>query len=153
MDMTVNTVRDKIWQTAITLAVNGVDDHPEIESEFGCDAIREHYLSAYDGDGFSKDDLIARVDAGDRTVHDVLKTMVEMGLLRTTPRRLPRLREDSNGYKTTSREVTVYHASGDLASSDGVETSDLIGYDQVDVTDRDTPDSATVDALREQTGI
>jgi len=153
MDMTVNTVRDKIWQTAITLAVNGVDDHPEIESEFGCDAIREHYLSAYDGDGFSKNDLIARVDAGDRTVHDVLKTMVEMGLLRTTPRRLPRLREHSNGYKTTRREVTVYHASGDLASSDGVETSDLIGYDQVDVTDRDTPDSATVDALREQTGI
>jgi hypothetical protein len=139
--MAKHTTRDQIWKTAIDLAVNGVDDRAEIPSAFDI---------SYDDDvGFIKNDLLERVDAGDRTAHDVLKTMVDMGLLGEDQRALYRPFENSHGLEKAKRvTLTVYYPSGDLAD-DPVDTSELMGSE---LCSSDT-DPEDVEALRDKVGI
>jgi hypothetical protein len=139
--MAKHTTRDQIWQTAIDLAVNGVEDRW---------APPDNRYTSYDYDvGVIKNDLLKRVDAGDRTVHDVLKTMVDMGLLGEEQRQVYRRYENKNGYEKWRRvTLTVYYAAGDLAD-DPVETSDLMGSEPYS---SDT-DSEDVEALREEVGL
>lgn len=125
--MTKATVRDKVWNTAIDLAVNGVRNHPELEDAELDDVLLDIVRSSNEGEGFIKNDVRHRVEASDRTIHDVLKTMVDMQLLAATPRRLRRVvkRDLKNGTKTVN--VTVYHPAGDLRHGETLEEADLIG--------------------------
>jgi hypothetical protein len=139
--MVKNTVRDQIWEAAISLAVGGLDERPDLGHEW--------YNSSYEGVGFVKDDLLERADAGDRTVHDVLKTMVDMGLLGERRRALYRPYENPHGIEKAKRvTLTVYYAAGELASG-SVDYSELIGYDRpsADVDEDDLED------IREKVGI
>lgn len=139
--MAKHTTRDQIWQTAIDLAVNGVEDRPDMGHEF--------WNNSYDGVGFLKNDLLERVDAGDRTAHDVLKTMVDVGHLGEEQRTLYRPYLNDWGNKKARRvALTVYYAAGDLAD-DPVDTSDLMGSEPYS---SDT-DSEDVEALREKVGL
>jgi len=139
--MAKHTTRDQIWQTAIDLAVNGVDDRAEIPSTFDI---------SYDDDvGFVKNDVLERADAGDRTVHDVLKTMVDVGLLGEEKRTVYRPYQNSLGVDKAKRvALTVYYPSGDLAD-DPVDTSELMGSEPIS-GDTDREDA---EALREKVGL
>jgi hypothetical protein len=139
--MAKHTTRDQIWQTAIDLAVNGVDDRADMGHEF--------WNASYAGVGFLKNDVLERLDAGDRTVHDVLKTMVDVGLLGEEQRTLYRPYQNSNGLEKAKRvALTVYYPSGDLAD-DPVDTSELMGSEPIS-GDTDPED---VEALREEVGL
>jgi len=123
--MTKTTVRDHIWNAAIDLAVNGLDTIPGENAEI--EEAGEWYKQSYDGVGFTKKELFDRVEAGERTVHDVLKTMVEMGLLGESERRLKRLKTNKHDVvKTEHVYNTVYYPAGDIATEE-VGESDLIG--------------------------
>lgn len=139
--MAKNTVRDQVWEAAISLAVGGLDERPDLGGEW--------YNASYDGVGFVKDDLLERVDASDRTVHDVLKTLVDMGLLGERQRVLYRPYENSHGLEKAKRvTLTVYYPNGELASG-SVDYSELIGSDPPsgDV------DEDAVEDIREKAGI
>jgi hypothetical protein len=119
------TVRDRIWNATIDLAVNGLDTPPGENTEI--EEAGEWYKQSYDGVGFTKKELFDRVEAGERTVHDVLKTMVEMGLLGESERRLRRLKTNKHDLIKTERVYnTVYYPAGDIATEE-VEESELIG--------------------------
>jgi len=139
--MAKHTTRDQIWEAAIDLAVNGVDDRAEIPSAFDI---------SYDDDvGFVKNDVLERADAGDRTVHDVLKTMVDVGLLGEQQRTVYRPYQNSLGVDKAKRvTLTVYYPSGDLAD-DPVNTSELMGSEPIS-GDTDPED---VESLREKVGL
>jgi len=127
--MTTNTVRDEVWSTVIKLA-GDTFAAPEAVAEGDLDD--DFSRRAYTGVGVTKPTVCERGDAGDRTVHDVLKTMVEYGLLDSTPRRLPhavpreRLRDSQ-----TRQETTVYYPAGELADAPVAE-DELIGYSPID---------------------
>jgi|APHM01.1.fsa_nt_gi hypothetical protein len=72
--MAKNTQRDRVWVTALK------------------------------SDNFTKHDIINRADAGDRTVHDVLKTMIDAELLNQTTECCKVERGDN----MVIQEVTVY---------------------------------------------
>jgi|APHM01.1.fsa_nt_gi hypothetical protein len=130
------TIRDQTWKATIDLAVNGLDKPPGTETEI--EAAGEWYNEAYEGVGFTKNELLDRVDAGDRTVHDVLKTMVKMGLLCESERRLRRLMKPGKTGNTDTVYNTVYYPAGDIATEE-VKKSDLIGWS---VPGTDTDDEA-----------
>jgi len=62
------------------------------------------WIAALRQDEFTKYDIAESVDAGSRTVHDVLKTMVDADLLTETEDRRKVDRDDSQMWST----VTVY---------------------------------------------
>jgi len=127
--MTTNTVRDEVWSTVIKLA-GDTFAAPEAVAEGDLDD--DFSRESYTGVGVTKPVVCERVDGGDRTVHDVLKTMVEYGLLDSTPRRLPhavpreRLRDSQ-----TRQETTVYYPAGELADAPVAE-DELIGSSPID---------------------
>ena len=125
--MTTDTVRDEVWSTIIKLAGERVAA-PEALEEGDLGFWREYYT----GVGVTKSIVCERVDAGDRTVHDVLKTMVEYGLLDSTTRSLVHgvARERKHDFRTR-QDTTVYYPAGDLADTPVAE-DDLIGYSPTD---------------------
>jgi len=70
--MTQNTKRDQIWRTVVELAA----DPPEY-------SLTHMYDEHSPVEGFAKPDVRQRApdDISERTVHDVIMTMVEYGLL------------------------------------------------------------------------
>ncbi len=127
--MTTDTVRDKVWSTIIKLAGDAFAAPEAVEEG---DLNDEYSRQCYTGVGVTKPVVCERVDAGDRTVHDVLKTMVEYGLLDSTPRRVVHAvaRERHRDFGTR-QETTVYYPAGDLADTPVAE-DDLIGYTPTD---------------------
>lgn len=138
--MVQNTVRDSVWRVAVELAVGSCGapaDMSEVE-----DKLPKIARGQYDDRGFTKKHVADRVDASDRTVHDVLKTMVEYGLLGSEARRLRHVLAEDNGHGKptwTHQETTVYYAAGDLATTP-VEQGDLIGSSVTTTTDVDPDD-------------
>lgn len=127
--MTKDTVRDEVWKTAITLAGDRFAA-PEAVAEG--DLENEMTREAYTGVGVTKATVCERAEAGDRTVHDVLKTMVEYGLLGSTTRRLPHaVRGDQRRDGQTRQDTAVYYPAGDLADTP-VEEGGLIGYSPIE---------------------
>ena len=127
--MTKDTVRDEVWKTAITLAGDSFAAPEAVaEGDLDHDLTRE----VYTGVGVTKPTVCERVDAGDRTVHDVLKTMVEYGLLASTQRRLPHALPREGGYDSRTRqETTVYYPAGELTDTP-VGEDELIGWSPID---------------------
>jgi hypothetical protein len=127
--MTTDTVRDEVWSTVIKLA-GDTFAAPEAVAEGDLDD--DFSRGAYTGVGVTKPTVCERVDAGDRTVHDVLKTMVEYGLLDSTPRRLPHaVARERLPDSQTRQETTVYYPAGELADAPVAE-DELIGYSPID---------------------
>lgn len=127
--MTTDTVRDEVWHTVIKLAGDAFAA-PEAVAEGDLD--HEWWRESYTGVGVTKPVVCERVDAGDRTVHDVLKTMVEYGLLDSTPRRLPHaVAREERPDGRTRQETTVYYPAGELADTTVVE-DDLVGSSPID---------------------
>jgi hypothetical protein len=132
--MTRDTRRDRVWRTVLDLATGGVDrDHPDfdgVDGELG-------------PDGVLKQDVLARVDAGDRTVHDVLKTMVEYGFLdEETTRTVVAAPETKQEYQYQRATVYTLAADGPLADSadTGIQTAGGVGSG--DATPRGDTDEA-----------
>lgn len=70
------------------------------------------WITALQNDNFSKYDITSEVDAGERTVHDVLKTMVDADLLTETTER----RYVERGDYGLKQRVTVYQKADALSS-------------------------------------
>jgi len=146
--MTKDTVRDQVWQTVIELAGDAFAA-PEAVTEGDLD--HKYHREAYTGVGVTKPVICERVGAGDRTVHDVLKTMVEYGLLESTSRRLPHaVARERLPDSRTRQATTVYYPAGGLANTP-VEQDDLIGSSTID-TDAD-PDEEAVAAARDSLSL
>jgi DNA uptake protein ComE-like DNA-binding protein len=111
--MTRDTRRDRVWKTVLDLATTGVDrDHPEwrFEGELG-------------PDGVLKQDVLTRVEAGDRTVHDVLKTMVSYGLLdEETKRTAVAAPETNQEYQHQRATVYTLAAAAPIAGAAEADT-------------------------------
>jgi len=127
--MTTDTVRDEVWSTVIKLA-GDTFAAPEAVAEGDLDD--DFSRESYTGVGVTKPTVCERVDGGDRTVHDVLKTMVEYGLLASTPRRLPHaVTREKLRDSRTRQETTVYYPAGELADAPVAE-DELIGSSPID---------------------
>jgi len=99
------------------------------------------WIAALREDEFTKHDIIDSVDAGSRTVHDVLKTMVDADLLTETDDRRRVDRGDSYMYT----DVTVY-TSDDADESDS-STTDAPEPDMSDI------DNGEINRLKEEIGV
>jgi hypothetical protein len=140
--MATDTVRDEVWNTVIKLA-GDTFAAPEAVAEGDLD--HEWWRAWYTGVGITKPVVCERVDAGDRTVHDVLKTMVEYGLLASTPRRLIHaVARERLPDSRTHQETTVYYPAGELANTPVAE-GDLIGGSPIDSGRLDEETVASLD--------
>ncbi len=99
------------------------------------------WIAALREDEFTKHDIIDSVDAGSRTVHDVLKTMVDADLLTETDDRRRVDRGDSYMYT----DVTVY-TSDDADESDSSTTK----APEPDMSDID---NGEINRLKEEIGV
>jgi len=86
------------------------------------------WIAALREDEFTKHDIIDSVDAGSRTVHDVLKTMVDADILTETEE----CRKVDRGDSQILADVTVY-------------TSDGAGESDSSTTDAHKPDTSDID--------
>jgi hypothetical protein len=133
--MTRDTVRDNVWRVVVTLATDGCGEPESLQTLD--EKVREYAAQSYEGAGFTKEQVLERVDASDRTVHDVLKTMVQYGLLDSTPRSLTHVlpnKRENRPDRHTRQNTTVYYAAGQLGTPP-VDDSELIGYSAVFVDD------------------
>jgi len=99
------------------------------------------WIAALREDEFTKHDITDSVDAGSRTVHDVLKTMVDADLLTETEDRRKVDRGDSQMWNT----VTVY-TSYDADESDS-STTDAPEPDMSDI------DNGKINRLKGEIGV
>lgn len=91
--MAKDTLRDRVWHTAL---------------EFSTEAGRPEPISEImSPDGFTKRQVKTAVDASDRTVHDVLKTMVDYGYLEEEEQYIAVPQGDSQA----NHDTTVYSAA------------------------------------------
>jgi DNA-directed RNA polymerase subunit RPC12/RpoP len=99
------------------------------------------WIAALREDEFTKHDIIDSVDAGSRTVHDVLKTMVDADLLTETNDRRRVDRGDSYMYT----DVTVYTSDG--ADENDSSTTDAHKPDTSDI------DNGEINRVKEEIGV
>jgi hypothetical protein len=134
--MAKDTLRDRVWGTALEFATES--GKPEPISDF------------MPPDGFTKRQLKDAVDASDRTVHDVLKTMVDYGYLEQEEQRVAVPRGDDSAIHHT----TVY--SGTLPEhTQGKDTqkADEQVSDTPDTGESDIDDELSEDTLEVSRGI
>jgi hypothetical protein len=135
--MAKDTMRDRVWKTTLQLITDDIN--------------RETPESAFDShvpEGFTKRDIEVQVEAGVRTVHDVLKTMVDYAILDESNQQV----KVSQGGSTAIHEATVYSAGEMIgvlshdslpkqAQPSDCNTDNPGEYAHTGETDQDTKDS------------
>jgi predicted flap endonuclease-1-like 5' DNA nuclease len=128
--MAKDTVRDRVWHTAL---------------EFSTEAGRPEPISEImSPDGFTKRQLKDAVDASDRTVHDVLKTMVDYGYLEEEEQYIAVPQGDSQA----NHDTTVYSAaSPEQPQGKNAQDGDEQASDTAEPGESDIDDELSEDTL------